>query len=120
MNEQGFAEPVVLTNSGDALVEGAAAVAQSIRNLLKTPRGERVMMEDYGTGLEAMLFRSPESVVVTAPEEVKRAVLRYEPRAASVRCQVSRGAEEGALTLRVTFLHKATREEVTFDVELTP
>lgn len=53
----------------------------SVKMLLKTKRGERVMEPQYGTDLQTLLFQNdPNSVLGLATQEVTNALARWEPR----------------------------------------
>ena len=64
-----------------ALVEGAEAVRQSLRLLLSTMPGERVMRPDYGCELHRLIFSpNDDTTAGLAIFYVRRAVERWEPR----------------------------------------
>lgn len=100
------------TKTGDLVeVSGVAALLSAIRLILDTPTGERLMREDRGTRLDKLLFESPGDVTAAASVEVREALIRQEPRIASVRVDIGRNTGTGEVQLAVTFLVKATREE---------
>jgi hypothetical protein len=56
-------------------------VEQSIRLILKTERGERVMRPDFGAGMEFLAFEPLNAVTLAlVRERVSEALLRFEPR----------------------------------------
>jgi len=56
-------------------------VEQSIRLILKTERGERVMRPDFGAGMELLAFEPLNAVTLAlVRERVSEALLRFEPR----------------------------------------
>lgn len=79
---------------GLAWAEGPEKVEQSMRILLETEPGERVMRPDYGCGLRRFLM-SPNSAAVRAliQQAVERALARFERRI-TAQVQVLTVAEE--------------------------
>lgn len=79
---RGWASPARVEAAGEAgLAAGAEKVRQSIRLILATRRGERVMRPDFGAGLEDFLFE-PISTTTAAllRHRVETALVRWEPR----------------------------------------
>ena len=64
-----------------AVVDGRAAIRQSLLMLLSTVPGERVMRPDYGCDLQRLLFWPNDATTAgLAIHYVRRAVERFEPR----------------------------------------
>lgn len=79
---RGWSSPVGLDATGELRREaGAEKVRQSIRLILGTRRGERVMRTDFGAGLEDFLFE-PISTTTSAliRHRVEIALVQWEPR----------------------------------------
>ena len=79
---RGWAAPAGVDGAGEARLEsGAEKVRQSIRLILGTRRGERVMRPDFGAGLEDFLFE-PLSTTTAAlvRYRVETALVQWEPR----------------------------------------
>jgi phage baseplate assembly protein W len=79
---RGWASPAGVDGAGEARLEsGAEKVRQSIRLILGTKRGERMMRPDFGAGLEDFLFE-PLSTTTAAlvRYRVETALVRWEPR----------------------------------------
>lgn len=56
-------------------------IAESLRILLSTHPGERVMLANYGCGLRRMVFEeASEQTVTEIKEMIRKAILFYEPR----------------------------------------
>lgn len=56
-------------------------VAQSIRLILGTAKGERVMRPDFGAGMERLAFEPNNTVTaILIQRQVQEALLRHEPR----------------------------------------
>lgn len=56
-------------------------IIESLRILLSTNPGERVMLPNYGCGLRRMVFEeASEQTVTEIKEMIRKAILFYEPR----------------------------------------
>jgi len=56
-------------------------IRESLRILLSTTPGERIMYPEYGCGLNALMFEQMNESAVTAMKDaIDRAVLFFEPR----------------------------------------
>ena len=63
------------------IVKDKAAVAQSIKGLLLTRRGERPFQPDLGSGLQDLLFEPLDyGSGALIKKEIKETLSRYEPR----------------------------------------
>lgn len=63
------------------MVNGAQDIEQSLRILLATSPGERVMDPEFGCGLKALVFHSLDSTLIARIKKViTKAVLFYESR----------------------------------------
>jgi len=79
---RGWAFPI-LPDAGGALryVDGDANVAQSLRLLLATAAGERVMRPGFGTDAPGLVFApGSEANLRLLEERIREAVRDYEPR----------------------------------------
>ena len=79
---RGWASPPSVDPAGDVRLEsGPEKVRQSIRLILSTRRGERLMRPDFGAGLEDFLFE-PLSTTTAAliRHRVETALVLWEPR----------------------------------------
>jgi len=78
---RGIAFPLQLQNGTLGMNAYESQVAQSIRLILSTGKGERVMRPDFGAGLESLAFEPNNMVTaILIQQQVKEALLRYEPR----------------------------------------
>jgi phage baseplate assembly protein W len=86
-----------------ATAGGTDKLTQNLQRLLLTRAGERVMLRDYGGGVNQLLQENINDALVTvARQQVGQAILRYEPRVVPQDIGVvSRDAE---LFLRVVYL----------------
>ena len=66
---------------GVKMVAGEEDIAESLRILLSTVPGERIMQPTYGCGLHTMVFETiNESAITELKDIIERAVLFFEPR----------------------------------------
>jgi uncharacterized protein len=101
---RGWAFPVELDPVGDVgLVSFEEDVRQSVRIILETNPGERVMRPDFGAGLQALVFE-PINVTTAAlvRHRVERALVLWEPRI-------------DVLSVRVTAVPAAARLDIAID-----
>lgn len=77
----GWSFPMTPEDRGPTLVGGAAKVEQSLRLILFTAPGERVLQPEFGCGLRELIFR-PNTATFRAQlvDRVRSAILRWEPR----------------------------------------
>lgn len=81
-DDRAFAGGLQLAPTGRVdMVEGAAAVRQSLLLLLSTRPGERVMRPGYGCNLHRLVFEPNDATTAgMAIHYVRQAVQRWEPR----------------------------------------
>lgn len=78
----GWAFPTGVSGTGGiAMVRGDTELVQAMRLVLSTYPGERPMRPEFGSRLRDFVFRAgtPDTVAELA-DEVRRALLRWEPR----------------------------------------
>jgi phage baseplate assembly protein W len=92
-------------------------LASSIKMLLITAKGERIMNPDYGTDLRRIIFElnvgAIESVI---QQEIVSALNTFEPRASVHSIQVDRTTDSRTVTVSATFLSKLSSQP--FDINL--
>jgi|694.fasta_scaffold93408_2 phage baseplate assembly protein W len=85
-------------------------VEQSIRLILKTERGERVMRPDFGAGMELLAFEPLNAVTLAlVRERVSEALLRFEPRIDLLAVAVESGEEQQGRCLLVSIAYRIRR-----------
>lgn len=78
---RGFAFPIVAARGGIAFVDGAVAIEQSIRIILGTSPGERVMRPELGCGIwELVMEANTAQLHGRLQVRVRDALVRFEPR----------------------------------------
>lgn len=73
--------PRVGANGSMLWSEGEQNVRESIAIILRTAPGERLLLPDFGCGLDRYLFEPNNTTTLRLiQEEIKRALTRWEPR----------------------------------------
>jgi hypothetical protein len=98
------------------LASNLQVLASSVKMLLITAKGERLMLPTYGTSLRRMVFESDASAVAgIAQQEISDALAQFEPRVSLETLNVQRLSDREIL-LRASFLSKSTQS--TFAIAL--
>ncbi len=89
---------------------GGDDIEESLRILLGTSPGERVMQPDFGCGLRAMVFENINASTLTVVEDaIQRAVLFFEPRITLERVETdSTESANGVLYLKLVYTVRTT------------
>jgi len=109
----GWAFPTgVDAGGGIALVTGHTELVQAMRLILATYPGERPMRPEFGSRLRDYVFRSatPDTVAELA-DEVRRALLRWEPRVDVESVDVAPDPDDPSLLyIDIRYAPKATND----------
>lgn len=113
---RGIAFPLQLQDGKLGMNAYESQVAQSIRLILSTAKGERVMRPDFGAGMERLAFEPNNTVTaILVQQQVKEALLRYEPRIEVLSVTASQSdaasiaaSQEGALYITINYRVKKT------------
>jgi hypothetical protein len=111
---EGWGFPV--TTAGDGAVATAAHeadVADAIRIVLGTAKGERVMRPDFGCGVHEYVFAAINTSTLTLIESsVREALVRWEPRIEVLSVTASRAElTAGRLPISIDYRVRATNTE---------
>jgi phage baseplate assembly protein W len=97
----------------------AAVLASSVKMLLLTTVGERIMLPEYGTRLRYLLFEANQSGIDNlVQQEIASALARWEPRVAVQSLQVSKSGERD-ITVLATFVSKLSQRTFTIPTVFT-
>lgn len=93
-----------------AMVAGVDDIEESLRILLATHPGERVMLPAYGCGIRHIVFETlSESTLTELKELIRKAVLFFEPRITLERIEVAMpDALHGRLDIRLDYTVRTT------------
>ncbi len=98
----------------------AAAVKQSIKNLLLTDYYEKPFQPFFGANLRAMLFElADEDTEEEVEENIRSAINKYEPRAEILTITVNVLPDQNDMRVSVYFKIISTQETVTFTTNLS-
>jgi len=104
---RGWAFPVLRDEAGDpAFAEGVDKVAQSIRIILETSPGERIMRPTFGCGLRRYLMR-PNTVATRTliQNDVTRALSLWEPRIQLRSVTALAGEDPSLIYIAISYTH---------------
>lgn len=97
----------------------AAAVKQSVKNLITTNYYEKPFNPRFGANIVAMLFDlADEDAKYDVEQACKVAISRYEPRAEVLNIDAKVLPDYNSIEVSITFRVKSTFEEVTFQTIL--
>jgi phage baseplate assembly protein W len=112
---RGWKFPVgVNTASGRiAMSESEQDIRESIRIILATAPGERVMRPDFGCGIHDLVFSTISSATVGLFESrLREAIIKWEPRVEVLQVDIStREASNGKLEIQLTCRVRDTNSE---------
>ena len=98
----------------------AAAVKQSIKNLLLTDFYEKPFQPFFGANLRAMLFElADEDTEDEVEQNIRDAITKYEPRAEILTISVNVLPDQNDMRVSVYFKIISTQETVTFTTNLS-
>ena len=98
----------------------AAAVKQSVKNLLLTDFYEKPFQPFFGANLRAMLFELADDDTEDEVEEnIRTAINKYEPRAEVLTISVNVLPDQNDMRVSVYFKIISTQETVTFTTNLS-
>jgi phage baseplate assembly protein W len=108
---RGWSFPPTFTKgeNGVKMVEDEEDIRQSLKILLSTIKGERIMLPDYGANMEELIFE-PLTVSFAKLLSVKleKAILFYEPRIETDDISFRQDPENGLVELRIDYTIIAT------------
>lgn len=82
----------------------ANAVKQSVRNLILTERGERLMQPNVGSKIRSVLFENfTQQTVMLAKQYIKEVFDNYEPRAELLNIDISPDPDNNSMLIGIEF-----------------
>jgi len=116
-----FSFRVIPVTNTLALKKNEEAVKQSVVNILSTDRGERPFLPFFGANIRSYLFENFDNVTASlVEEEIRSALLNYEPRVRVTNVEVNAQPNNNALGILIEFDIISPREistSVNFVVE---
>jgi len=106
----GWAFPPAASPSGDmATAAYETDIQQSIRIILGTAPGERVMRPDFGAGLKTLLFEPMNTTTAAlAQYNVQKALIQWEPRIDQITVAVTPQPANGSLLIDIRYRVRLT------------
>ena len=103
---QGWMFPLAVQNTGIALAADADDVRQSILLILSTSPGERVMLPEFGTSLNELVFAPMNQATFTLAEtKVTQALEKWEPRITQIEVNVEQDTSAaGQLLIQIQYM----------------
>jgi uncharacterized protein len=91
-------------------------IEKSLRILLTTTTGERIMQPKYGCNLEELLFESLDTTTKTLiKDKIRTAILYFEPRIDAKKIELNSQNElEGELLIEIEYVVRATNSRFNF------
>ena len=85
-------------------------IREAIGIIMRTARGERMMMPEYGCGLSEYVYETmDESTLSRMANEVQNALILWEPRIRNIEVRVTRSQREaGRLNIEVSYIVRST------------
>ena len=110
----GWTFPIAINDRGGITLSSEAhKIRESIRIILSTAKGERVMLPEFGCDLQDFVFSAINTATVTMIKStVEEGLIRWEPRIEVLGIDVSaERMHEGILTIQVHYKVRATNTE---------
>jgi phage baseplate assembly protein W len=108
---RGLAVPLLVSAAGLAESAGAVKIEESIRTILGTQHGERVMRPDFGCGLGRLAFAPNDAATANlARYYVAEGLTRWEPRIDVVSVDVENDLPLGRLVITLGYRIRVTGE----------
>ena len=106
----GWAFPLAAAAVGDVHLAAAEEdIRQSVRIILGTAPGERVMRPDFGAGLQALVFEPISATLVAlVKHRVEEALITWEPRIDTITVDVAADGPRGRLLITINYRVRAT------------
>lgn len=102
-----------------ALKRDEDAVKESIKNLILTDKGERLMQPLVGGNIRAMLFENntPANIKIIQ-EQIKTTISEYEPRATLIDVTVQSAIDENTINVTIYFYINNNEQPITLTIFL--
>ena len=101
------------------LLKDEDSVKESLKNLILTDPGERLMQPFLGAGIRALLFENiTPGVLKLIEERVKTTIRNYEPRAELIDVLVSSDIDDNKVSVAITFYIKNASQPIDLEVIL--
>jgi len=105
-----FPVQVDATTGRMRMSEGEEDIAEAIRVIMLTAKGERVMRPEFGSNLRDFVFRTMDGTTMTLLQnDLERAITVWEPRVSDVEVRAeSDSSRPGLLQIHVRYVVRST------------
>ena len=101
------------------MLKDEAAVKDSIKNLILTDRGERLMQPDIGGNIRAMLFENmTPGTLKLIKERIVSTVETFEPRAELLDVEVAGNLDSDNVAVKILFYVRNAEQPIQLDIIL--
>jgi hypothetical protein len=105
-----------ISNTNGQALGGIAHLKQSIRDILSTPIGTRVMRRDYGSRLFELIDAPMNgSTIIGIVAATAEALDKWEPRLLLDRVEINAASESGKLELTLYGLYRPDGQQIKLD-----
>ena len=95
------------------------SVKESIKNLILTDRGERLMQPNIGGDINALLFENiTPAILVLIQNQVRNTVELYEPRAELIDVVATSNIDDNTVRVKIVFYITNVQQPIKLDVFL--
>lgn len=95
------------------------AVKESIKNLVLTDRGERLMQPNIGGNIRAMLFENiTPAILVLIQDQIKETLYLHEPRAEVIDVIATSNIDDNVVKVQIVFYITNNQQPISVDVFL--
>lgn len=95
------------------------SVKESIKNLILTDRGERLMQPDLGGNISAMLFENiTPAVLLLIQNQVRTTIDLYEPRAELIDVVATSNIDDNVVKVQISFYITNVQQPLALDIFL--
>jgi len=103
------------------IVHGEDAIGQSIKNILSTYPGERIMNPEFGSRMRDFLFEPMNIITVERMElEIRRALTQWEDRVNIIQIKVKDDLDNNYYDITVMYKIKTTGHTAFFSGKVRP
>jgi phage baseplate assembly protein W len=95
-----------------AMVAGPEDIRESLQILITTVQGERIMLPDYGSGLQSMLYENVTNTLIhLMKDKINQAILYFEPRVTTDNIDITVDPDtEGLIWINVSYTISVSNE----------
>lgn len=106
-------------NNDLALKRDEESVKESLKNLILTDKGERLMQPNVGGNVRSLLFDNiTPATIKLAEEQIRSTIDDYEPRAEIIDVEVKSAADENRIEITIRFFLTNIEQPISVNIFL--